>query len=100
MDSIPRRQALKTLGIAGAGALMGVTQADAADAIDAADAADAAQTGGTPIVVAGTPAQLIVESVSRQTVRVSLLAASSIACAAGRARIACARTAAGCRCPG
>jgi hypothetical protein len=29
MDAIPRRQALKTLGAAGAGALIGVTQANA-----------------------------------------------------------------------
>jgi hypothetical protein len=55
MDSIPRRQALKTLGVAGAGALLGVSQADAAD---------------TPIVVSGTPVQVVIEPISRETVRI------------------------------
>ena len=62
MDSIPRRQALKTLGAAGAGALIGVTQVDAQAGGD-----------GTPIVVAGTRVEVVIEPVSRETVRVSLV---------------------------
>ena len=67
MDSIPRRQALKTLGVAGAGALIGVSPVDA-------------QAGGTPIVVAGTPVEVVIEAVSRQTVRVSLIPAGGACC--------------------
>jgi alpha-glucosidase/alpha-D-xyloside xylohydrolase len=62
MEPIPRRQALKALGAAGAGALIGVTQADAQDV-------------GTPIVVAGTRVEVVIEPVSRETVRISLIPA-------------------------
>jgi hypothetical protein len=70
MDSIPRRQALKTLGVAGAGALIGVGQVDAAE---------------TPIVVTGTPVLVVIEPVSRQTVRISLIPAGSAGAGANAA---------------
>jgi hypothetical protein len=62
MDSIPRRQALKTLGAAGAGALIGVSQVDAQAGVT-----------DTPIVVAGMRVEVVIEAVSRETVRVSLI---------------------------
>jgi hypothetical protein len=77
MDAIPRRQALKTLGIAGAGALIGVTQADTQPTTPA----------DAPIVVAGTRVQVAIEAVSRQTVRVSVTPAEGASAAGAAPRI-------------
>lgn len=71
-DSIPRRQVLKTLGAAGAGALVGLGQVQA-------DAQSEGAGAGTPIVVAGTRVDVVIEPVSRQTVRVSLIPAAASA---------------------
>jgi hypothetical protein len=64
MDAIPRRQALKTIGAAGTGALLGLGQRTSTTE---------AQADDTAIRVAGRPVEIVLEQVSPRTIRVSVV---------------------------
>jgi alpha-glucosidase/alpha-D-xyloside xylohydrolase len=87
MEHIPRREALKTFGVAGAGALLGLGQRElTADAGANADANGSAEGAAQAerLTVAGRPVRITADAISARTIRISVLPLDRMATSAIR----------------
>jgi alpha-glucosidase/alpha-D-xyloside xylohydrolase len=93
MEHIPRREALKTFGVAGAGALLGLGQRELTAGADgsldgSANAGPADDAGGAAqadrLIVAGRPVRIAADAISARTIRISVLPLDRMATSAIR----------------